>query len=76
MCSKSAFPAFAIRIADRTRPDLDAGKLIAEGGIWGRWLQRLAEEEAAAAASSDEQRQAVARMAMKIALERIGGMIG
>lgn len=67
---------FAIRIADRTRPDLDAGKLIAEGGIWGRWLQRLAEEEAAAAASSDEQRQAVARMAMKIALERIGGMIG
>ncbi|USG66802.1 metallophosphoesterase [Brevibacillus ruminantium] len=64
---------FSIRFADKTRPDLDVEKLIAEGGIWGRWVKKLLEEEAAA---EDEQQREVARMAVKEALDRIGGVIG
>lgn len=63
---------FSMRISDRSRPDVDVEKVIAEGGVWGSWLSLLLAEEAAAA---DEQRREVARLAVREALDRIGGII-
>lgn len=63
---------FLIRFHDQSWPDVDEQKLIAEGGVWGRWLAALAEAEERAA--SEEERQ-IARLARREALARIGGSL-
>lgn len=61
---------FLIRFTDQTWPDVDADKLVADGGVWGKWLAKLASLEEQA--SGDREREVV-RMARKEALARIGG---
>lgn len=61
---------FHLHISDQTWPDVDADRLIAEQGIWGRWLAKLAQREEQAA--SEAEREAV-RLARREALARIGG---
>ncbi|GED26609.1 hypothetical protein BAG01nite_27110 [Brevibacillus agri] len=63
---------FSLAITDETWPDIDADKLVAEGGVWGKWLAKLAEAEASA--RNDEERE-IARLARQEALARIGGSI-
>lgn len=61
---------FLIRFVDQTWPDVDEDKLIAEGGVLGRWLAKLADAEARA--TEEDQRQII-RLARREAVERIGG---
>ncbi|WP_421617455.1 metallophosphoesterase family protein [Brevibacillus sp. TJ4] len=61
---------FLIRFRDESWPDVDEQKLIAEGGVFGRWLALLADAEQRA--GSEEERQ-IASLARKEALKRIGG---
>jgi exonuclease SbcD len=61
---------FFIRFSDNTWPDVDAEKIKAEQGIWSRWLSKLEEAEEQAA---DEAARAIARLAIREALLRIGG---
>jgi exonuclease SbcD len=61
---------FFIQFTDKTRPDLDVEKLMAETSIWSRWLKKLDEAEANAA---DETAREIARLARREALDRIGG---
>ncbi|KNB70133.1 metallophosphoesterase family protein [Brevibacillus reuszeri] len=63
---------FLIQFTDQTWPDVDADKLIADGGVWGRWLAKLAEWEEQAA---DEEMREKIREARKEALARIGGSV-
>ena len=61
---------FLARFEDKSWPDVDEQKLIAEGGVLGRWLAALARAEETAA--SEEERQ-IASLARREALARIGG---
>lgn len=61
---------FLIRFTDQTWPDVDEEKLIAEGGVLGRWLAKLADAEAIA---TDEAQRQMIRLARREAVERIGG---
>lgn len=66
------FRFFLIQFQDQTWPDIDADKLIADGGVWGRWLVKLAEWEDLA---TDEAEREKVRLARKEALVRIGGSV-
>ena len=61
---------FVIQFYDQTWPDVDADKLMADGGVWGRWLTKLAQWEEQAA---DEAEREKIREARKEALALIGG---
>ncbi|EJL33073.1 DNA repair exonuclease [Brevibacillus sp. BC25] len=63
---------FMLQLTDRTWPDVDEDKLIAEGGVWGRWLSKLAEAESRA---QNEDEREIVRLAKQEALARIGGTI-
>lgn len=63
---------FQIQFSDATWPDVDADKLMAEGGIWGRWLAKLSREEEQAGTETERE---IARLARKEALARIGGSL-
>lgn len=63
---------FLLLLTDGTWPDVDENKLIAEDGVWGRWLLKLAEAESLA--KNEEERQ-IARLAKQEALARIGGTL-
>ncbi len=63
---------FYIQFADQSWPDVDADKLIAESGVFGRWLQKLQEAEANA---KDEANRTVVSEARAEALRRIGGSL-
>lgn len=61
---------FQIHVTDQTWPDVDADKLMAEAGIWGKWLAKLALREQQA---TDEEEREIIRLARREALTRIGG---
>ncbi|MDR7319005.1 DNA repair exonuclease [Brevibacillus nitrificans] len=63
---------FQIHVTDQTWPDVDADKLMAEAGIWGKWLAKLAQREQLA---TDEGEREIIRLARREALTRIGGSI-
>jgi len=63
---------FHFQVMDQTWPDVDADKLMADGGIWGKWLARLAQREEQAA---DEAEREIIRLARREALTRIGGSV-
>lgn len=63
---------FVLHLIDRTWPDVDEDKLIADGGVWGRWLSKLAEAESRA---QNEDEREIVRLAKQEALARIGGTI-
>jgi DNA repair exonuclease SbcCD nuclease subunit len=61
---------FQFQLSDQTWPDVDADKLIADGGIWGRWLAKLARREEQAV---DEAEREIVRQSRREVLARIGG---
>ncbi len=63
---------FFIQFSDKTWPDVDVEKLMAESSIWSRWLAKLDKAEAEA---TDEPARELVRMARREALLRIGGSL-
>ncbi len=63
---------FLLQLTDQTWPDVDEDKLIADGGVWGRWLSKLAQAESRA---QNEDEREIVRLAKQEALARIGGTI-
>ncbi|MFY0544785.1 metallophosphoesterase family protein [Brevibacillus sp. H7] len=63
---------FFIQFTDKSWPDLDVERLMAESSIWSRWLTKLDEAEADAA---DESAREIVRLARREALARIGGSL-
>lgn len=61
---------FFIQFRDHSWPDVDQEKLVAEAGVLGRWLAKLAEREAAC---EDERARKIVQLARQEALKRIGG---
>ncbi|MFM1653695.1 exonuclease SbcCD subunit D [Brevibacillus sp. B_LB10_24] len=61
---------FYIHFEDRTWPDVDEEKLIAEGSLLGRWLRQLRDLEAD---SEDGRKREIVQLARREALKRIGG---
>ncbi|MED4584172.1 DNA repair exonuclease [Brevibacillus choshinensis] len=61
---------FLFQVTDQTWPDVDADKLIADGGIWGKWLAKLAQREDQAASEAERD---VIRQSRREVLARIGG---
>lgn len=63
---------FFVQFQDKSWPDLDEARLIQEGGILARWLEKLAERADHAA---DERERAIAQAARREALRLLGGML-
>lgn len=63
---------FLFQVTDQTWPDVDADKLMADGGVWGKWLAKLAEREEQAV---DEAERDIIRQSRREALARIGGSV-